>query len=279
MERTVTVDGARLVLDDDGAGPPIVCLHAIAHDAGDFAGVRARFADRHRVLAIDWPGHGRSPRDVVPTSAARYAVLLAGALDALGVDDAVVVGNSIGGAAALRYAARRPERVRGLVLENPGGLAPVDDALARAVLAGMAAFFAAGARGVRWFAPAFAAYYRTVLQRAAAAPTRRRIVARGRAMAPVLAEAWRSFADPEADVRGCVGAVRCPVLFVWAVRDPVVSLGRSLPAIRGFASARIVRCPAGHAPHLETPERFADALAAFLGGLPPWVSASRTAAP
>ncbi len=65
MERTVTVGATRLVLDDDGAGPPLVCLHAIGHDASDFGRLRARLQDRHRVVAVDWPGQGRSPRDGV----------------------------------------------------------------------------------------------------------------------------------------------------------------------------------------------------------------------
>lgn len=279
MERTIPVDGTPLVLDDEGAGPPIVCLHAIGHDARDFDRVRARFADRHRVIAIDWPGQGRSPRDHVPTSAGRYADLLVAVLDALDVDPCVLVGNSIGGAAAIVVAARRPDRVRALVLENPGGLAPVDDRLAQAVLAGMARFFAAGTRGRAWFRPAFGLYYRSVLQRAAAREPRARVVARAYALAPILEEAWRSFARPAADLRALARRIVCPVLFVWAARDQLVSLSRSLPAIRTFPNARVVRCAAGHAAHLETPERFEAALAEFLTSLPPAVSASRTGVP
>src|SRR5687767_11894315 len=165
MEHDVLLGGTRLVVDDDGTGDPIVCLHAIGHDARDFARVRERLRGRARVLAVDWPGQGRSPRDGGPVTARRYADLLGGALDALDVGPCVLVGNSIGGAAALVYAAEHPERVRGLVLENPGGLAPADDRAAQAVLAGMVRFFAAGAHGARWFRPAFALYYRIVLQR------------------------------------------------------------------------------------------------------------------
>jgi len=279
MERTIDVGGARLVCDDDGAGPPIVCLHAIGHDARDFERLRARFAGRHRVIAIDWPGQGRSPRDGVPASAARYADLLEAALDALDVGPCVLVGNSIGGAAAIVVAARRPDRVRALVLENPGGLAPVDDRLAQAVLAGMARFFAAGVRGRAWFGPAFGLYYRVVLQRAAASEARARVVARAYELAPILEEAWRSFARPASDLRALGPRIACPVLFVWAARDQFVSLGRSLPAIRTVPGARVLRCAAGHAAHLETPERFETTLEEFVSALPALVSASRTSAP
>ena len=268
MERTLTVDGARLVLDDDGEGPPLVCLHAIGHDAADFAGVRTRFRDRHRVIAIDWPGQGRSPRETGRATAARYAALLAGVLDQLGAGPCVLLGNSIGGAAAITYAARRPDRVRGLVLEDPGGLAPVDDRIAQTFLAAMARLFEAGARRARWFGPAFALYYRVVLQRPAARDARARIVACAYDIAPVLADAWRGFASPESDLRPLAPRIACPILFAWASRDYVIPLARCLPAIRTFPNAHLHRFPAGHAAHLETPKEFEDALGTFLKALP-----------
>src|SRR5215468_10075683 len=117
-----TVDGVRLAYDDSGAGAPIVCLHAIGHGAGDFSRLRTRLGRRQRVIALDWPGQGRSGSDSAPPSAVRYAELLAGLLDTLGLERAVLIGNSIGGAAAIRYAATHPGRVRGLVIENAGGL-------------------------------------------------------------------------------------------------------------------------------------------------------------
>jgi len=74
----------------------------------------------------------------------------------------ILIGNSIGGAAAIRYAAAHPERVDRLVLENPGGLDRADR-LSRVVIGGMVRFFAAGARRARWFPGAFAVYYRLIL--------------------------------------------------------------------------------------------------------------------
>src|SRR5262245_42089679 len=91
----VVVDGVRLVYDDEGQGPPLVCLHAIGHGASDFAGLRRRLAGRHRVIALDWPGHGSSDDDRLPASAGRYTLLLAGMLDALGVERPIIPGTSI----------------------------------------------------------------------------------------------------------------------------------------------------------------------------------------
>jgi 4,5:9,10-diseco-3-hydroxy-5,9,17-trioxoandrosta-1(10),2-diene-4-oate hydrolase len=262
--RRVTVDGVGLAVDDQGRGPAIVCLHAIGHGAGDFAALGARLAPRWRVIAPDWPGQGRSDPDRVPPSAARYAELLGGLLDACAVDRAVLLGNSIGGAAAIRFAAAHPERVSALVLENPGGLDPATDALGRTALAAMVAFFAAGARGAFWFPAAFAAYYRLVLQRAPAAAQRQRIVAAAREIAPLLRDAWTGFGMPAANLTALPPTIRCPVLVAWAARDQLVQLRRCRPALARFPDVRLETFPAGHAAHLETPAAFDIVLDRFL---------------
>lgn len=265
--REVEVDSVRIACNDDGAGPAVVCLHAIGHGGGDFARLRSRLRSRHRVITLDWPGQGNSGDDHRPPSAPRYAELLGGVLDELDARHCALVGNSIGGATAILYASWHPERVRALVLENPGGLDP-PDWLARAAVGLMVWFFAHGARGAWWFPGAFAAYYRLVLQRAHAAAQRRRIVASAREIAPVLVGAWRSFGEPGADLRALAPRITCPVLFAWAARDQIVQLRRSLPAIRAFPNARLETFPAGHAAHLETPDAFEAALERFLAELP-----------
>jgi 4,5:9,10-diseco-3-hydroxy-5,9,17-trioxoandrosta-1(10),2-diene-4-oate hydrolase len=82
------------------------------------------FAKRFRVLAVDQPGFGRSDK---PTEHPQYfthsADALAGLLDALEIPGRVhVVGNSLGGGAAVRFALNYPDRAGRLVLMGPGGL-------------------------------------------------------------------------------------------------------------------------------------------------------------
>ncbi len=260
------VDGASLAYHDEGEGLPLLCLHAIGHGALDFAGLRARLRTPVRLIALDWPGHGASGPDHECVSAARYAALARGFLAGLGLRGVVLLGNSIGGTAAMRLAATDPERVRALVLCNPGGLVPID-VLARGFTRGMAAFHGFGARGGVGYPAAFRLYYRTVLQRSAAAWRRKAIVARARDAAPLLAEAWRSFGRPEADQRELVPAIRQPVLLAWATRDPVISLRLARAAIERFPNARLERFAAGHSAFLETPAAFAASLDRFLEGL------------
>src|SRR5262245_65291116 len=76
-------------------------------------------ADRHSVLAIDLPGHGRSSGVDGPTSVEESAGLVLRVLDAVTRRPCVLVGRSMGGAVALVVASRAPERLRGLVLAPP----------------------------------------------------------------------------------------------------------------------------------------------------------------
>lgn len=263
LGKHLLVDGVRLAYDDDGAGPPLVCLHAIGHGARDFERLRERFRSRYRVIALDWPGQGESDDDHLPASAARYATLLRGVVDALQLNELVVLGNSIGGAAAIRFAADHPAETRGVVLVNPGGLDRVDR-VARLFTRTMAAFFAAGARGARWYPWAFRRYYAMVLPRRPARAQRERIVACGTEVAPVLAQAWRSFGEPSADTRALAARLACPVFVAWAKHDRIIQLRRNRPAIERIPGVRFELFPGGHAPFLECPDEFEASLGHFL---------------
>src|SRR6202044_2644818 len=77
----------------------------------------------HRVIALDWPGHGDSPAPApsYAPAAAAFADALADVVAALDLPPAAFVGNSVGGFAAARLAITDPQRVSRLVLVNTGG--------------------------------------------------------------------------------------------------------------------------------------------------------------
>ena len=257
----LAVDGVDLAVAREGRGPPVVCLHATGHGGGDFADLARRIGDRFEVIRIDWPGQGRSGTDRQPASAKRYAELLGGALAALGVAAPILVGNSIGGAAAMIHAARAP--VTALVLCDPGGLVAVD-ATARRFCGLFAGLFAAGERGAWWYPLVFALYYRLVLPAPAAAAQRRRIVAGAVKTAGVMRQAWESFGRDDADIRALAAQLTAPVWFAWSKGDAVIPLARCRPAIAAMACAKITEFPGGHAAFLEAPEPFVAGFDAFL---------------
>jgi pimeloyl-ACP methyl ester carboxylesterase len=87
-------------------------------------------------------------------------------------------------------------------------------------------------------------------------------------IAPLLRDAWIGFGEPDSDLRHLAPAIGCPVLVAWAARDRLIPLRRCRPAVRSFPASQLETFPAGHAPHLETPERFEAALERFLASLP-----------
>ena len=218
VAKTVVLDGVTIAYGDTGgSGPVVICLHAISHGARDFEALANRLPG-YRVIAIDFPGQGKSGPDTVPASGTRYAQLLTLFIARLGLHDVVLIGNSIGGATAVRYTLGHPENVRGLVLCDSGGLLPPPDFRTRLAIDAFVQFFAAGSRGAPWFGWAFAHYYDGVLKESPAHTERARIVRAAYETAPVLVQAWQSFARPEESLWARLPEIHCPVLLAWAKR-------------------------------------------------------------
>ena len=123
--RFVDVDGLRQhvveIGDASAAAPPVVLVHGAGCNLEDMRlALGERLAARHRVILIDRAGLGWSRRRGRAGSAPAYqAAMLRGVLDALGVDRAVIVGHSWGGALAAAFALDHPARTAGLVLLAP----------------------------------------------------------------------------------------------------------------------------------------------------------------
>lgn len=119
MGRFVEADGVRLHYLERGAGTPVVLLHGNVVTAEDFvlSGLFGRLAQNHRVIAFDRPGFGYSERPYgMRWTPWAQAALLGRAMDALGVERAVVVGHSWGALVAMALALAEPRLVRGLAL-------------------------------------------------------------------------------------------------------------------------------------------------------------------
>ena len=117
---------AKLFVTEAGAGEPVVLLHGGgpgATGASNYSRNIDVLADRFRVIVPDLPGYGQSSKDIDLTRPVRRPRLrVRGLLDELGIEKAHLVGNSYGGAAALRLAFDRPDRVDRLILMGPGGI-------------------------------------------------------------------------------------------------------------------------------------------------------------
>ena len=112
--------------DGQRGGTPVVMLHGGGPGASawsNFGPNLSVFAERFRTLLVDQPGFGQSARPPVTGSYFTFSAdALAALLTELGIERVHLIGNSLGGGTAVRFALNYPERAGRLVLMGPGGL-------------------------------------------------------------------------------------------------------------------------------------------------------------
>ncbi|MDP7704704.1 MULTISPECIES: alpha/beta fold hydrolase [unclassified Mycobacterium] len=125
-EQTVVVNGRAIFYAEAGSGAAVVLLHGGGPGASGVTNYSRNIdalARRFRVIVPDMPGYGRSTKTLDQSDPfGCLADAIRGLLDVLGLEKAHLVGNSYGGAAALRLALDTPHRVDRLVLMGPGGI-------------------------------------------------------------------------------------------------------------------------------------------------------------
>jgi len=117
---SVDAGGRRLSIMEAGTGQPVVALHGLGATKGSFLPTVVALADRFRVIAVDQPGFGDSDKPIAAAYDARFfADAAVDLLDALELERAHLIGNSLGGRVALEIGLRYPSRVGGIGLLAP----------------------------------------------------------------------------------------------------------------------------------------------------------------
>lgn len=260
---TVRTRAGDLHYEESGRGAPLLLLHATLHDRRDFEPIVPGLAETHRVIAIDWPGHGDSSPvgEGFELSAPLLADLLEDVVDSLALDRVSLIGNSVGGFAAARLAATRPDRVEALVLVNSGGFTKMN-AVSRSFCAAM------GARRInRLVMPLFIrSYMRSQSDNDRLVANRALARARSDEGSRTAAALWRSFAGPGHDLTGIAGRIAAPTLIAWGARDTAIPLRDGELAARLIPTARLETLPTGHVAFSSRPDEFLALVEPFLGG-------------
>ena len=119
------VGGLRVRYADRGFGDSVVLLlHGFGGDLDNWMFNLDSLAEKHRLLALDLPGHGQSVKTNVDPSLSGMATFVKKFLDVLSVSSVHVVGHSMGGAIAMQLASDSPETVKSLGLICSAGLGP-----------------------------------------------------------------------------------------------------------------------------------------------------------
>lgn len=271
--RHATVGARRIRYVEAGTGPVVLLLHGGGPGASglsNYARNIGALASRFRVVVPDMPGYGGSSKGVSATDPfGDLATTMLGFLDALQVRRTHLVGNSLGGACALRMALDRPERIGRLVLMGPGGV-DTTRSLPTAGLRSLLGYYEGDGPSLVKLTTFIREY----------------LVYDGRAVPDVLIrERYESSIDPEVvaapplrrpkglpsfraidftrDRR--LGSLATPTLVLWGTDDKVNrpsggrSLQRRLPNCDLYLFSRT-----GHWVQWERPEEFNSAVATFL---------------
>lgn len=228
-------------------GDVVLLVHGYGGDRNSWLFLQEPLAARHRVYALDLPGHGTSSKDVGDGSVETLADAVLGVLDAIGAEHAHLVGHSLGGAVALAATARDPGRVSSLTLIAPSGfgtevnvgyLRGFADAQTRRELKPVVGdIFADESLVTRQLIDDLLAYKRLDGVDAAL-----------HTLLGTLLEGDTQRAGSAAAVAAIGGAV--PVTVVWGSADQVIPSGQA-ESVTG--AARHVLDGAGHMPHMERP--------------------------
>jgi pimeloyl-ACP methyl ester carboxylesterase len=251
MGRTIEISGVDLELEERGDGPPLLFLHAGEGLAPERAWLDL-LARRYRVIAPSHPGYGRSSLPDWMMTVDDLAYLYLDLADRLALTDAVLVGACFGGWIAAEMAVRDTGRFGRLVLVDAlgvkhGGVTDRD-------IADMHAIPRETFVELAWADPAKAAVDYTQMPESELAA-----IVRGQ---QALAQfGWKPYMhNPR--LKRWLHRIDIPTLLLWGERDRVVTpeYGEGFRAAIPGARMRVIP-NAGHFPHWEQPEAFADAVA------------------
>ncbi len=260
-------EGWRIHYTVQGAGSPIVLVHGFMDSLQTWRRNAHVLAQKHRVYAIDVLGFGCSDRVCAPIyTLKQQARFLKEFFDMHGIQQAAVMGHSMGGALALQFAYDFPEQVHKLVLIAPAtflyGAVPSDSLrpIPRHV-----------SRGVLGIYERFQGNSPNALRRAYGKPERitqdaldlRNRMMRIRGTHDALIAMTKS--RREANVPQELQQVTVPTLIVWGTRDRILPPSHAHRHYRALPNARLEWIEtAGHLPHEEEPDSVNELVKHFL---------------
>jgi pimeloyl-ACP methyl ester carboxylesterase len=270
----VRTKGAEISTLTMGEGPDVLLIHGLGGAKSSFFDTAAGLSHRYRVHALDLPGFGSSGKPATaPYTAKYFSDRVVEVMDALGIERAHLVGNSMGGRVSIEVGLRHPNRVRGLALLCPAvafikrGYHPIVRML-RPELGLLPHRFTRGmVESTFWslfcdpdaIDPSMADIVVEEFQR---------IYGSKGARLAFLSAARNIYLDKPYGKGGFysrLADLEAPSLFVWGSHDPLIPAAFKRHVERWLPSAeQIVLDGCGHVPQVERPEQTNGLLTRFL---------------
>ena len=244
----------------------VVMVHGFSADKVVWVRFAKHFIKRCRVLIVDLPGHGETAYDpALSYHVTTQAQRILRAMDALGIQRAHIVGNSMGGFIAARLAHDHPGRLRSATLVDPAGVhSPQPSDMERLLAQGRNAFQVHNQAEFRQFYAMTMARPPWLPGMALHAVGERYIAQRAQ-----LAHIFQHFFGVGM-LDDQLGDIRVPVLVVWGRHDRLLHVSAADVWARGIPGARqMVYDDLGHMPMLEAPARAARDVRAFIESVAP----------
>lgn len=262
-----TVNGCELAYDDHGVGLPVLFLHAFPLNRSMWEGqiLTLLSEQRFRLVALDWRGFGESDVGTSPSTMEQFADDVAGLMDQLGMQHAVLCGLSMGGYAAFAFLRKYPQRVAALILSDTKPDADNEEAKANretvARLAEEQGVAAIADLQVPRLLSAYTRQHHPEVERR----VRQMIEA---ATTQGIAAASRGMAQ-RVDATDLLASISCPTLVIVGEQDALTPPALATAYATKISDAQFAVIPlAGHLANLEQPETFFSVLHTFLRSLP-----------
>jgi pimeloyl-ACP methyl ester carboxylesterase len=221
-------------------GSPVVLIHGLGSSAETWAALVLLLSKEYLVYAPDLPGFGRTPLAPEGTSIRTHALYLERFLDLLGYPRITLVGNSLGGWIATRFAVEHPERVERLYLLNSAGLRRENMHTPYVENRIEASHSLEQMLGYSLPAPAFVldAFVRN-------------------SQTPAYAGFIRGY-DPREELDTVLADVQAPTTIIWGERDNLLPLICAYDLHKGITNSELVLLPrVGHMPQVQNPVKVA----------------------
>jgi pimeloyl-ACP methyl ester carboxylesterase len=260
VEKDVTVRGHRLHYLEAGSGPAVVLLHGMGADSRAWRFVLPSLAANFHVFAIDQVGFGQSDKPDIPYRVSVLVDHVSGFLDAVKIPTASIVGHSLGGWVAARFAVAHPDRVDRLVLVDAAGYG--DDPM-QMVGDYLSQFDPAAVQQAEQFLSTLSPSDRRAVEAAAVAYFSRRV---GRADSIAVVGLVDSLMRGEDLLGSDVKQIHAPTLVVWGRLDKTIPLKTGEAFAHDIPAPLVVLDGCGHRPQGECASEFNEAVNDFLLG-------------
>ena len=222
-------------------GTPIVLIHGLGNSAEVWSPLILQLSKEYLVYALDLPGFGKTPAAPEGYTIATHVLYLKRFLDALGFPQVTLVGNSLGGWIATRFAVAYPERVHHLYLLNSAGLRREQLNSPDAVDRGAARRSTGNMLGYSMPLPGFII---DDLVRISQKPAYSNFI---------------SGYDPQEELDTVLSQVQAPTTIIWGDQDKLLPIACAYDLHEGIANSELIILKgAGHLPQIQASNKVAQ---------------------